>query len=129
MYTTVAEKLDALVTLGMVNTRMKDFYDLWYLSRSKMFDGTILLEAVCATFDRRNTEASIGQPVAFTDEFAYSSLKTSQWLSFLRKSQLSGAPELHLVLAAISSWLGPVLACVRPRRSFTKTWTPDTGWH
>lgn len=75
VYTTVAEKFDALITLGLANTRMKDFYDLWYTLRSVEFDGGTLIEAMCATFERRHTAVPDGQPVAFIDEFARAPLK------------------------------------------------------
>ena len=65
----VAEKFQALVELGMANTRMKDFYDLWVLARRFAFDGERLSKAIAATFERRRTPIPLGPPLALTQEF------------------------------------------------------------
>ena len=68
--TAIAEKCEALVSLGIPNTRMKDFYDLWYLSRTTAFDGPVLRAALQATFTRRQTPfPADGLPAALTDAF------------------------------------------------------------
>jgi predicted nucleotidyltransferase component of viral defense system len=77
--TVIAEKLEALVKLGIANTRMKDFYDLWMLSREFAFDGTLLSDAIKATFKRRRTEIPADTPLALTDEFSRDSQKAKQW--------------------------------------------------
>ena len=68
--TVVAEKLQAMVMLGITNTRMKDFYDLWILSRDFDFSGGLLARAILATFERRTTALPAGTPTALSDEFA-----------------------------------------------------------
>jgi len=60
----VAEKFQALVTLGMANTRMKDFYDLWMLARSFEFDGDRLASAIGATFEQRRTLDELARHVS-----------------------------------------------------------------
>ncbi|MBP6422487.1 MAG: nucleotidyl transferase AbiEii/AbiGii toxin family protein, partial [Propionivibrio sp.] len=69
-YTVVAEKLEALTSLGMLNSRMKDYFDLWVLVRYSELDTQILIRAVAATFDRRQTGIPNGVPVGLSDEFA-----------------------------------------------------------
>ena len=86
--TVVAEKLEALVKLGMVSTRMKDFYDLWKLSRDFDFDGELLCRAIKATFERRRTKIPSDIPVALTEEFSRDAQKVKQWQAFVRKSNL-----------------------------------------
>jgi hypothetical protein len=82
--TAIAEKLQAMVQLGDLNSRMKDFLDVWSLSRCFDFDGQVLAEAIGATFDQRSQQVP-SSPLALTAEFARSPSKQQQWSSFLRK--------------------------------------------
>ena len=84
-YTVVAEKLEALTSLGMLNSRMKDFFDLWILAKHSDFDGSLLTQAVAATFERRRTVFPEGAPMGLSDEFINDGQKEKQWLAFLRK--------------------------------------------
>ncbi len=128
VYTTVAEKFDAMVTLNMTNTRMKDFYDLWHLSRTFAFDGELLTKSIRATFERRGTTLPSQIPVAFTDEFIASTIKATQWQAFVRKSKLGDAPTWNQAVQAIRDWLMPALVKTQARESFSQTWQPGTGW-
>ncbi len=76
--TVVAEKFEAMVKLGQLNSRMKDFFDLWLLSRQFEFDGVTLATAVTRTFENRQT-AITDHPVALTPSFANDSVKQTQW--------------------------------------------------
>jgi Nucleotidyl transferase AbiEii toxin, Type IV TA system len=89
--TVVAEKLEAVTALEMLNSRMKDFFDLWALSRMYSFDGPILLKAIKATFDHRGIVIE-ARPVGLEDEFASDRTKSTQWTAFLRRSMLSSVP-------------------------------------
>lgn len=80
--TVVAEKFQAMVMLGRANTRMKDFYDIWILSRNYSFDRDRLAKAIAATFARRNTEIPTEPPDALTSAFAEDPAKQQQWTSF-----------------------------------------------
>jgi hypothetical protein len=73
--TVVAEKLEAMVHLGLANSRMKDFYDLVILSRMFEFDGALLVRAMRATFDRRKTPLPSGLPIALTQAFTADAMK------------------------------------------------------
>ncbi len=68
-YTMIAEKFHAMVTLGLANSRMKDFFDVWLLSRLFEFEGVLLSEAIHNTFTRRSTPLPEGRPFAFTNDF------------------------------------------------------------
>lgn len=93
--TVIAEKLEAMVKLDIRNSRMKDFYDVWFLSRTRSFDGQTLKQAIFATFERRNTPLPQGVPFALTDEFLTDPLKQSQWQGFLSRLRLDkGTPQL-----------------------------------
>jgi hypothetical protein len=87
---TVAEKLDAMFRLGIVNSRMKDFYDIWILSRQFDFKGSTLLEAVRLTIKTRGTRIS-GELVIFTSKFKTE--KQPQWTAFLKRISDTTAPQ------------------------------------
>ena len=108
-YTVVAEKLEALTSLGMLNSRMKDYFDLWVLVRYSEFDLQILIRAVAATLDRRQTGIPNGVPIGLSDEFANDPLKEKQWNAFLRKNSIAPKP-LSEVVTDLRDFLMPVLA-------------------
>ena len=108
-YTVVAEKLEALTSLGMLNSRMKDYFDLWVLARYSEFDRQILIRAIAATFDRRQTKIPDGEPIGLSDEFAKDPLKEKQWNAFLRKNSIAPKP-LSEVVTDLREFLTPVLA-------------------
>lgn len=83
--TVVAEKFQAMVSLGIQNTRMKDFYDVYLLSETMSFDGELLYQALLATFARRKTPLPETRPLAFTPEFTEEGLKVQQWNAFSRR--------------------------------------------
>ena len=90
--TVVAEKFQAIVALGMMNSRMKDFFDLWAMAETFSFDGTVLAEAIRATFERRQTVVPAETPIALTPDFAEDGTKQSQWRGFLRRTAIDMAP-------------------------------------
>lgn len=124
METVVAEKLEAAVSLGINNSRMKDFYDLDWLRSHLHFEGNILTEAVTNTFTHRETEIPEGMPVAFTAEFWTDAQKIEQWSAFLRKGKLPHM-ELSRVLKGIAAFLLPVLQ----RQVSGQVWTPADKWN
>jgi hypothetical protein len=113
--TVVAEKLEAIVSLGMANIRMKDFYDLRALAEEGLLDAALLAEAIAATFARRGTPVPDNVPLGLSDEFALDRAKTTQWTAFLGKNRLT-APELTDVIADIRKWLEEPLSLVRQQK-------------
>jgi hypothetical protein len=86
--TVISEKLEAMVKLGIANSRMKDFHDLHSLATNFEFDGKALTEAVRATFKRRRTELPAGGvPLAFKPEFYEDENKIKQWNAFCNKNK------------------------------------------
>jgi hypothetical protein len=100
VYSVIAEKYEAIVTLGMANTRMKDYFDLWFLAAYADIDGATLLRAVQATFSRRRTEVPKSAPMGLADAFVSSPIKQQQWRAFLSKNKLA-APDLAEVIARL----------------------------
>lgn len=104
--TVIAEKFQAMVMLGRANSRMKDFYDIWVLSRSNEFAGDTLARAIRATFDRRNTSIPTDVPDCLTPEFADDPAKQQQWASFV--ADVATKPgSLENVIAALEAFLMP----------------------
>lgn len=105
MYTVVAEKYHAMVSLGIANTRMKDYFDLWILARYAEFDSDVLAQAIAATFQRRGTSVPADVPLGLTAGFADDPAKRQQWKAFLSKNKLV-APDLTEVTVSLQTLLG-----------------------
>ena len=127
--TVVAEKLHAMVSLGMANSRMKDFFDIWFLCREFDFEGQRLVDAIRATFERRQTPIPTDAPVALTDAFALDTAKQAQWSAFVERSRLAEkAVRLSEVVGAIAPFLmPPMLAAVMPGATLIG-WAPRGPW-
>jgi len=112
--TFVAEKLEAIVSLGMANSRMKDYFDLRALAREGVLDARSLAEAIAATFARRGTALRDELPIGLTDEFARDAAKRAQWRAFLGKSRLE-APALDTVVREVRDFVAEPLRRARKR--------------
>jgi len=126
--TVVAEKLDAMVQLGLANSRMKDFFDLAVLARQFPFDGAVLVAAVKATFRRRKTPITVAVPVALSAEFANDRGKAAQWRAFLSKTGASTETTLPEVVAEIATFLLEVIEAARSDTAWTAKWSPAGPW-
>ena len=101
-YTVIAEKFEAIVSLGIANSRMKDFFDLWLLIRETDINAVLLTEALAATFRRRGTPLPPANavPVGLSDDFATDSGKVRQWATFISRNRLE-APALQEVIVPL----------------------------
>jgi hypothetical protein len=109
-YTVVAEKFQAIVELGLANSRMKDFYDIWLLSRLFQFDTKILADSILSTFSRRSTPLPVSIPFAFTKEFFDDRQKVLQWKSFIKKTKpLDPIEDLSKLINEISGFIMPII--------------------
>jgi predicted nucleotidyltransferase component of viral defense system len=124
----VAEKLQVIVALGIANSRMKDFHDIWVLSREFPFSADPLVESVRRTFARRRTPVPALAPLALTAEFAADGNKRVQWKAFVRKGKLDTTSELREVIGALAEFLVPVLAAAAGRDALNATWVPGGPW-
>jgi hypothetical protein len=127
--TVVAEKFQAMVALGIANSRMKDFYDLWVLGRTFEFDGPSLSRAIQATFRRRKTEVPATPPLALTEAFSTDAQKTKQWSAFVKKGKLEPSGlALPTVCAFLQQFLMPVSKAASARESFEDRWPAAGPW-
>jgi Nucleotidyl transferase AbiEii toxin, Type IV TA system len=104
--TVIAEKFQAMVMLGRANSRMKDLYDIWVLSRSYEFKGDSLARAIAATFARRKTAIPLDPPDALTLAFAEDPAKQHQWASFAEGIEREPVP-LAAVVDDLAAFLMP----------------------
>ena len=127
--TVIAEKFEAMVKLGDVNSRMKDFFDIWLLAANSEFDGLGLVAAVRATFIQRQTPPEV-DPVSFSDQFSSDPSKAAQWRAFIRRSLLTDAPaDFSEVVSYVRNFLQPAAKAIVENRSFAKQWWPGGPWH
>lgn len=124
MATVVAEKFQALVSLGIVNTRLKDFYDLWLIAQTFSFTAADLGNAIRRTFERRRTALPTDVPVGLTDRFAAD--KAGQWRAFLGRERLSATPaEFGAVIKGLRLFLVPILGA---EGTAPHAWAPGGPW-
>jgi predicted nucleotidyltransferase component of viral defense system len=127
--TVVAEKLHAMVVLGLLNSRIKDFYDVWLLSRLFDFDGSTLAKAIDATFHRRRTTIPTSRVTALTPAFAADPGKVTQWQAFLRRNRLDvGGRPLTQVVADILDFVEPPLRAAAGSTGFAARWPAGGPW-
>jgi predicted nucleotidyltransferase component of viral defense system len=114
--TVIAEKFQAMVALGRANSRMKDFYDIWILSRTFAFDDDRLARAIAATFARRGTEIPNEAPAALTPAFAGDDQKRAQWQAFVADVTIDPG-SLENVTTDLAAFLMPHAIAARGKRS------------
>jgi hypothetical protein len=121
--TVVAEKLEAIVKLGMLNSRFKDYFDLHYLAQKFPFDGVLLAKSIAGTFVRRGTAFPAGLPAGLTPMFGTDPAKIRGWQAFWRKSGTKAAvPPLEAVIQLLVEFLEPPLTSAAKGKPLTETW-------
>lgn len=126
-YTSIAEKLQAMVQLGYANTRMKDYYDLIALPAALEFDGATLVRAVRQTFEGRSGEPPPSHPEGLTSEFA--DVQQERWKMFRNKSGLKQSPaDLGAVVEQVARFLLPVLRVIQDSKVSITRWPPGGPW-
>jgi predicted nucleotidyltransferase component of viral defense system len=119
----IAEKLHAIQVLDMLNSRVKDFFDIWYASNNFGFKGRLLFESIKATFERRDTPLPVSLPQGLSDNFVAHQNGTNHWKMFL-KTCPDGNLEFGDVVKRIRLFLAPVIQ----DRVSDLEWQPDKGW-
>ena len=120
LYSSIAEKFEAMVLLGYDNSRFKDFYDIYVNAQKYDFDGQILVEAIKETFDHRGT--SLHTIVAFNPEYSDDAIRLSRWKSFVKKKKVSLDVTLPETIEVIKQFLLPVTNAIETGRSFDAKW-------
>ena len=124
--TTVAEKLEAMVKLGELNSRMKDFYDIWLLSRQFQFKGLDLQKTITGTFSKRGTKLP-AKIEAFTESFIKT--KDTQWKAFINNIGSDAIPDsFKEVTNQVKTFIQPVIESTVKDGDYNKNWLPESGW-
>ena len=127
MYTVVSEKLETMVSKGISNSRMKDFYDVWLISRRFELEGRLLQQAVTATFQRRATPIVSAIPLCFTPDFFQEKQKHRQWSAFMKTHQPNPVePDFAIVMQDIRAFLHPVWRSIVFAEELPACWR--CGW-
>lgn len=125
----VAEKLHAMVVLGVANSRYKDFYDVLVLATHFSFSGVVLSRAIAATFNRRRTPLTQVRPVALTPGFYSDPKRAAEWQRYLFRARLPGAPaDFALVGEKLQAFLGPIWSALADGHPFSDTWPAVGPW-
>ncbi len=124
-YTVIAEKFQAMVALGIANSRIKDFYDIWVMASDMPFEGKLLTEALKATFERRETAINDDAPTVFKDEFTQDENKQKQWKAFLSKNALKSDKAFDELMAQLQQFLEPIYQSAYSNQPLVKQWVPD----
>ena len=126
--TIVAEKFEAALDLADLNSRMKDFYDLWVLSRKYSFDGRSLQKAITATCKKRGTIIRTDAEI-FSTEFSQHVDKNTQWPAFINKGPMDDAPDdFSRLMIALHDFLFPVARACQSKSEFNLKWPPGGPW-
>ena len=125
----VAEKLEAVVTLGVTNSRMKDFYDLNRLATHFVFEGGSLTGAILATFGRRKTPIPSPGLQELSTGFLATPARRALWNAFWKRSRIAGTPEsIEKMSAMLQNFVDPLLAAMQDGRTFSSRWEPGGPW-
>jgi len=126
--TVVAEKFQAMVYLRTLNSRMKDFYDVWLLASQYAFDGALLSKAIAATFTNRETAIDVA-PIAFTPDFTEQPSTLVQWTAFRNKLPNTQCPaKLSETASFLAAFLLPIARACAAGETFNQVWAPGGPW-
>jgi predicted nucleotidyltransferase component of viral defense system len=122
----ISEKLEAIVKLGSMNSRMKDFYDIWLLSRQFDFEGNKLAEAIRLTFERRGTKMPL-KVEAFSVPFIKD--KQTHWIAFYKRLQQDRVPtSFEEIVASVDRFLSPIVEALSSGEPRPEKWTAPGPW-
>ena len=126
--TVMAEKFEAMVKLGITNSRMKDFWDVRFLIKEFDFDGALLQKAVRATFAARQTSVPQTFPTALTDAFAANPSTAANWTAFVKRGKITSDTDFLAVLESLRGFFAPIIEAEARNANFAMTWTAQEGW-
>lgn len=120
IYSAIAEKFEAIVSLGRYNSRYKDFYDIYAISQKHTLNGSDLYNALVETFNHRNT--SFNNIVAFSDDFINDPSLDKKWKSFKKKKQVNQDIDFKTVITHNMKLLLPVVDAILNEQTFKRNW-------
>ena len=115
--------------LGLLNSRMKDYFDLWVLARHYAFDGELLRQAIRNTFRRRKTDLPAGEPEGLSTVFATDPNKNAQWAGFVRRARLRESQgDLKDLIGLLREFIMPVVKAAQQQEEFASHWPAGGPW-
>lgn len=123
IYSVIAEKFEAFVSLGLANGRYKDFYDIYVLSVNYNMDGNELKNAIIETFSHRET--GFDDIVAFEDDFTEDSIRKGRWRVFIKKKKAMIQVEFEEAIEQSKKLLLPIVEAIRQNEEFNLKWNKD----
>ncbi|MEK6567225.1 MAG: nucleotidyl transferase AbiEii/AbiGii toxin family protein [Candidatus Omnitrophota bacterium] len=125
----ISEKFEAMIKLGFLNSRMKDFYDIWLMMRQFEFKGANIASAVKKTFNNRKTDVPNKKPLFANEIYDEKSDRQTLWSAFLKKGDIQHAPEtLSATAKEIENFLIEPIMALNENGNFDKTWKSPRGW-
>ena len=129
METSIAEKFEAAATLGLLNTRMKDYFDVWHLAKGFAFEGQAISESIRATFERRSKSLPAAVPIGFTEAFWRDPRRQTIWAAFCKKSvRTKPFPSLEEVVTFVATFIVPPALAAGRGETFDQNWQPGGPW-
>lgn len=125
VYSVIAEKFQAMVSLGIANSRMKDFYDIRRIAQLFALDGEVLVKAVTATFEQRGTQLTQELPYVLSEAFAQDADKQTQWRAFITKNDLQYRMTFAELISILRTFLGPVFRAAATETLLPRRWSPE----
>lgn len=125
----ISEKFEAMIKLGLLNSRMKDFYDIWLMIRQFEFKGANIASAIKKTFNNRKTDIPNKKPLFANEIYDEKSDRQTLWSAFLKKGDIQHAPEnLSVTAKGIENFLIEPIMALNENGNFDKTWKSSRGW-
>jgi len=125
----ISEKLEAMIKLGLFNSRMKDFYDIWLMTRQFEFKGMNIASAIKKTFNNRKTVIPHEKPLFADEIYDEKSDRQTLWSAFLKRGDIQRAPNaLSVTAKAIELFLIEPVMALNDNVAFDKTWKSPKGW-
>lgn len=126
--TVVSEKFEAMCSRALLNSRLKDYWDLSQIARHLVINGATLAAAIRATFMRRGTQIPSMATPGLTPSFAAQPERQRQWTGFLRQARLDPEIRLDQVVEDVARFVMPVSAAAARGETFERTWEPGKAW-
>ncbi len=126
--TVIAEKFEAMVKLGIGNSRMKDFWDVQFLIKNFSFEGELLQKAIRATFANRQTAVPQALPVALSEVFTGNSDVVADWKAFIRRGRITSDTEFESVINNLRGFFAPIIDAEAENKVFEGKWSSPNGW-
>jgi len=125
----ISEKFEAMIKLGLLNSRMKDFYDIWLMTRQFEFKGANIASAIKKTFNNRKTDIPKKKPLFADEIYDEKSDRQTLWNAFLKKGDIQRAPKtLSETAKVIERFLIEPIEALNENIAFQKTWKQPRGW-